>query len=153
MVKTNNLSVFLKSKARDAKERHAPTLEELQERQEKWLERVDNLYKKIRGWLSPLEKEGDLSIFASEITLNEPPLPAYDVEVLTIIIGDQRVSFVPKGTLIIGAEGRVDIKGHKGIRTIIFSGEKWSLVERTPKLKLLTLDQKSFQDILNDVME
>jgi hypothetical protein len=111
------------------------------------------LYEEVRNWLEPLKKETILDFIDSKMVLNEPPLGPYNVKVLTIVIGGQRISFVPKGTLIVGAQGRVDIQGHKGMRTIILSGDKWSLVRRTPSLKLLDFDQTSFQSILDDVME
>ena len=100
-----------------------------------------------------MEKESILSFVDSKITLDEHPLNQYNAKVLTIVIGGQRINFVPKGTLIVGAQGRVDIQGHKGMRTIILSGDKWSIVQRTPNLRLLDFDQSSFQSILDDVME
>jgi hypothetical protein len=147
------LSDFLKSKARNAQAESPLTPMDWQDRKQKWLQRIDDLYGQIRGWLESLEKETILSFIESETTLDEPPLGQYNVKVLTIVIGGQRISFVPKGTLIVGAQGRIDIQGHKGIRTIILSGDKWSIVQRTPNLSLLDFDQSSFQTILDDVME
>ncbi len=153
MAKTIGLSDFLKSKAHSAQDETALTPMDWQDRKKKWLKRIDDLYGQVRNWLESLEKETILNFIDSEMTLNEPPLGIYKVKVLTIVIGNQRISFIPKGTLIVGAEGRIDIQGHKGIRTIIFSEDKWSLVHRTRNLKLLNFDQASFQSILDDVME
>lgn len=153
MAKTMGLTDFLKSKAHSAQDETALSPMDWQDRKKKWLQHIDDLYGQIKGWLESLEKETILSFIDSEITLDEPPLGPYNVKILTIVIGGQRISFVPKGTLIVGAQGRVDIQGHKGMRTIILIGDKWSLVRRTPSLKLLDFDQTSFQSILDDVME
>jgi hypothetical protein len=153
MAKTMGLTDFLKSKARHDEQEPLLTRQEWETRKEKWLRRIDELYEEVRNWLEPLKKETILDFIDSKMVLNEPPLDPYNVKVLTIVIGGQRISFVPKGTLIVGAQGRVDIQGHKGMRTIILSGDKWSLVRRTPSLKLLDFDQTSFQSILDDVME
>ena len=153
MAKTMGLTDFLKSKARHDEQEPLLTRQEWETRKEKWLRRIDELYEEVRNWLEPLKKETILDFIDSKMVLNEPPLGPYNVKVLTIVIGGQRISFVPKGTLIVGAQGRVDIQGHKGMRTIILSGDKWSLVRRTPSLKLLDFDQASFQSILDDVME
>ncbi len=153
MAKTMGLTDFLKSKARHDEQEPLLTKKEWEARKEKWLRRIDELYEEVRSWLEPLKKETILDFIDSKMALNEPPLGPYNVKVLTIVIGGQRISFVPKGTLIVGAQGRVDIQGHKGMRTIILSGDKWSLVRRTPSLKLLDFDQTSFQSILDDVME
>ncbi len=153
MAKTMGLSDFLKSKAHSAQDETALTPMDWQDRKKKWLKRIDDLYGQVRNWLESLEKETILSLVDSEITLDEPPVGQYNVKVLTIVIGGQRIRFVPKGTLIVGAQGRVDIQGHKGMRTIILSGDKWSIVQRTPNLRLLDFDQSSFQSILDDVME
>ena len=153
MAKTMGLTDFLKSKARHDEQESLLTKKEWEARKEKCLRRIDELYEEVRSWLEPLKKETILDFIDSKMVLNEPPLDPYNVKVLTIVIGGQRISFVPKGTLIVGAQGRVDIQGHKGMRTIILSGDKWSLVRRTPSLKLLDFDQTSFQSILDDVME
>ena len=153
MAKTMGLTDFLKSKARHDEQEPLLTKKEWDAKKEKWLRRIDGLYEEVRNWLEPLKKETILDFIDSKMVLNEPPLDPYNVKVLTIVIGGQRISFVPKGTLIVGAQGRVDIQGHKGMRTIILSGDKWSLVRRTPSLKLLDFDQTSFQSILDDVME
>lgn len=153
MAKALGLTDFLKSKVRHDEQEALLTSKEWEGRKEKWLGHIDELYEEVKGWLESLEKETILSFIDSEITLDEPPLGQYNVKVLTIVIGGQRISFVPKGTLIVGAQGRIDIQGHKGMRTIILSGDKWSIVQRTPNLSLLNFDQPSFQNILDDVME
>jgi hypothetical protein len=151
MKKTTDLEEFIRSKARDTTQGEPKV--DWQGRKQDWLRNIANLYANIRKWLNPLEKDGVLSFLTATITLQEEYIGTYSVEVLTILIGKQRVEFHPKGTLIIGAEGRIDIRGQRGVRTIIFNQKDWNLVERSPKLKVLPFNQDSFHDVLSEVME
>ena len=151
MSKTTGLEAFIRSKAGGTTQGE-PKID-WQTRKQDWLSNIADLYAVIRKWLQPLEKEGVLRFLTANITLQEEQIGAYGVEVLTILIGKQRVAFYPKGTLIIGAEGRIDIRGQRAVRTIIFNDGDWHLVERSPKLKVLPFNQNSFQDVLTEVME
>jgi len=124
----------------------------LQARKDVWLKRVSRLYADVRKWLADLERDGVLRFDLDKVALEEREIGQYDVEVLTLAIGKQQVAFCPKGTLIVGADGRIDIQGQRGVRTIIFSGGRWHLVTRTPKLRLLPFNEDSFQDVLSEVM-
>ncbi len=151
MSKTSDLEAFIRSKANGTAQGESDI--DWLSRKNDWLRNIAGLYARIRKWLAPLEKEGVLSFLTANITLQEEQIGSYDVEVLTILIGKQRVAFYPKGALIIGAEGRIDIRGQRAVRTIIFNDGSWHLVERSPKLKVLPFNQNSFQDVLSEVME
>jgi hypothetical protein len=69
------------------------------------------------------------------------------------IAANQRIEFYPKGTLIVGAEGRVDVRGPKAMRTLVLTDGGWSVVERSPRLRMLPFNEDSFQDMLQEVME
>ena len=148
---TTDLEAFIRSKA-DGTAQGEPEVD-WQARKSDWLKRIADLYAVIRKWLAPLEKDGVVRFLTANVTIQEEQIGSYGVEVLTILIGKQRVAFYPKGTLIIGADGRIDIRGQRAVRTIILSDGEWHLVERTPKLKVLPFDQNSFQDLLSEVME
>ncbi len=150
MTDAKDLHVFLRTKAKSETKAEVVKWEEKKNR---WLENIEDLYKLISSWLEPLEKERVLSHSIEKTTVKEDPIGSYDVGVLTILIGNQKVEFYPKGTLIIGAEGRIDIKGQRAVRTIILNEGQWSVVERSPRLKTLPFNEDSFQDILSEVME
>ena len=150
MSKPSHLEAFLRSKA-GGPAQGEPEID-WQARKDNWVRNISELYGVVRKWLEPLEKEGVLHFLSSRIRLQEEQIGDYEVEVLTILIGKQKVSFYPKGALIIGAEGRVDIRGQAAVRTIIFNDGRWQIVERSPKLKVLPFDQDSFQDVLSEVM-
>lgn len=151
MSNTASLEAFLRSKAGGTVQGESDI--DWQARKEAWLRNISDLYALIRKWLASLEKEDVLRCRMDSIALQEEQIGPYDVEVLTILIGKQKVAFYPKGAMIIGAEGRIDIRGQRGVRTIIFNDGEWSLVERSPMLKVLPFNQNSFQDVLSEVME
>ncbi len=153
MAGKNSLSNFLKAKAHKTLEDSNQGQINWEERKKEWLGSIEALYGLIKNWLGSLEEETLLTFVPSEITLHEPPLGQYNAKVLTIVIGGQRISFVPKGTLIVGGRGRIDIEGHKGMRTIILRDGEWSIVQRGPKLKSTKFNKSSFQNVLDEVME
>ena len=148
---TIDLEEFIRSKA-SSPAQGEPEID-WQARKSNWLKNIADLYAIIRKWLEPLERDGVVRFLTTNITLQEEQIGAYDVEVLTILIGKQKVSFYPKGTMIIGADGRIDIRGQRAVRTIIYNDGDWRLVERSPRLKVLPFNQNSFQDLLSEVME
>ena len=147
----NGLHAFLRSKATASPEAEEDI--DWQARKEKWLASLSDLYGLIKSWLRPLEKDGTLRYSSTQITLQEDYLGSYQVEALSLQIGKQKVDFYPKGTLIIGAEGRVDVRGQRAMRTIVLSDGKWSVVEQSPRLKMLPFNEDSFQDLLQEIME
>lgn len=114
---------------------------------------MKDLYALIRSWLRPLENEGTLRYSITQITLQEDYLGSYPIDVLSLHIGKQKVDFYPKGTLIVGAEGRVDVRGPKAVRTLVLSNGQWSVVERSPRVKMLPFNEDSFHDMLQEVLE
>ncbi|MEI8140972.1 MAG: hypothetical protein WCI03_14040 [bacterium] len=151
MDKVKLLTDFIRAKAESQASSKKPI--DWDARKNKWITQIDALYGTIRGWLKPLEQEQVLSFLETEISLEEEYIGKYTVKALTLLVGNQRVSFYPKGTLIIGADGRIDIKGQKGVRTILVNKGNWTLYEKTPKIRFIPFNQHSFQTVLKEVME
>ena len=123
------------------------------EKKDKWLNHIAALYKMVHTWIAPLESDGTVRSQTSSESLEEDYIGQYQIDVLTLFIGKQHVEFIPKGTLIIGADGRVDVRGLRGIQTLVLKEDQWFLVERSPRLKTLPFNEDSFQDMLQEVME
>lgn len=151
MNEENGLHAYLRQKA--ASTAGAEEEVDWKQRKEKWLKHVARLYKMIHKWIAPLESDGTVRSQTSSESLEEDHIGQYQVDVLTLFIGKQRVEFHPKGTLIIGADGRVDVHGQHGIRTLVLKEERWSIVERLPRLRTFPFNEDSFQDVLREVME
>jgi len=151
MSEHNTLQAFIRSKVASPPEPEAQI--DWAHRKEEWLKAIDGLYDLVKSWLQPLESDDTLRFRLAKISLEEDQIGTYEVDVLTLLIGKQRVAFYPKGTLIIGADGRVDVRGQRAVRTLVLNGGRWFVVERAPRLKTLPFNDDSFQDLLREVME
>lgn len=88
-----------------------------------WLTKVDELYNQIESWLSDWIKEKKISISKNETrTVVEEHIGKYEVPVMKISIGNEKIELNPVGTLIIGGRGRVDVKGSAGEVMLILLG-------------------------------
>jgi len=153
MKKTSDLEEFLRSKAEPhARPQVQPEID-WEGRKKQWLKNIADLHALIRKWLAPLQREGVLSLQTKRIKLQEEQVGSYEADALWIFVGKHEVALVPMGTFIVGAQGRIDIRSTTAARTIIFNDGKWSLIERTPKLKFLPFNESSFRDALSEVME
>jgi len=151
MNEDNGLYSFLRTKAASPEEDEADI--DWKARKTKWLGQVTRLYDLIKSWLEPLEKDETVTYLTANVSVKEDYIGSYDVEVLTLLIGKQRVEFYPKGTLIIGAAGRVDVRGPRAVRSLILNDGNWFVVERSPRLTTLPFNQDSFHDVLQEVMQ
>jgi len=118
----------------------------------KWHRNITGLYRMVRAWLRPLESEKAIRIEESKLTLQEDHHGAYPVPCLHVLVGDQKVSFRPKGTLVVGAQGRVDVSGDRGVAMLVVKDGRWSIVRRTDRVEFVPFAEDSFRDLLEEVM-
>ncbi len=104
--------------------------------------RVEALFDQICGWLD--EEQVDYKKNVTEITLTEHTDSSYTTKQLDILTQDNEKLFaiVPYGIRIIGAEGRVEIKGDSGEESFVYhpaapdtdskesAGEKESILKK-----------------------
>jgi len=123
-------------------------------RLDKWLESIDVFYMQIREWLTEFEQEGFLRIVMDkEVNLNEEFVGSYKTKRMDIYIGNDLISIIPKGTLIIGSYGRLDMRGTKGEILIIQpEWNDWKFAKRTPRLETWDVKAESFKKILQDLV-
>jgi hypothetical protein len=150
MKSKSSLTDFLREKAE-----HADTADHFdwEERKNKWLKGIENLYSLIKKWLKSLEEEGKINYIVSKKKIQEDYYDPYEIEILVIVVGKQKIELLPKGTLIVGAEGRVDVRGPNGLRSLIFVNNEWLTVEKREELDVVPFNQKSFKNILKEIME
>ncbi|HZY81739.1 MAG TPA: hypothetical protein VFE50_19585 [Cyclobacteriaceae bacterium] len=124
-------------------------------RRSKWLESVDNLYQRIGKWLKPFEDKGLLAIDFTEIELYEGRLGHYKIRQLDIFMGKTEISLIPKGTLVLGGLGRIDMRGPAGeLMFVLFDNwGEWQLARRSPGFESWHLSKRSFQDALKIVID
>lgn len=146
MSKKDGLDAFLRSKASTEPEI------DWEATKDKWISEIAKLYDQIKKWLAPLEKDAIVRYSTWTTTLQEDYIGSYQIDVLTLLVGKQRVEFRPKGTLIIGANGRVDVQGPRAVRTIVLQDGQWFIVERSPRVKTRPFDKDSLETVLEEVM-
>lgn len=74
-----------------------------------WRHAVDDLYRKVRSYLSEYEKDGLIAAEITDVTRSEPSLGDYEIAMLTLHMGPRAVVFSPAARYGIGADGRVDM--------------------------------------------
>ena len=98
--------------------------------------------------------KADVEITHRDTEVREFYIGIYKAEELVLRVGDEEVVFSPKGANIVGAMGRIDVEGERGVATIVWEGEsRWSVVvSRTPAPRLSKLTAGSLADLLKRIM-
>lgn len=86
----------------------------LSDRKAQWLEKIDALYALVDQLLAPYFANGSMERATSMTDVREELLGAYKAPTLTIDMGGSSIRFVPIGTILLGAPGRVDLVGMRG---------------------------------------
>lgn len=78
----------------------------------------------------------------------------YEAPRMDIILGKDIIRLNPRGTLIIGSYGRIDMHGPKGqIMLIQPNWNEWEFAIRTPKLKTWNITDESFINIVKELVQ
>ncbi|MGF6495570.1 hypothetical protein ABIE56_003769 [Luteibacter sp. 621] len=129
-----------------------------------WKSRVEELFQSIAHWIAPLLDDGTAELVCGTLTLKEDFIGTYPVTQGVIRVGGESVEIVPQGTLIVGAVGRVDLKGPAGdaMLLLIHSGtpttqpawveSSWHLANAQSRTALIPLDQHAFQNTLLNIL-
>jgi hypothetical protein len=104
-----------------------------------WIEDVAALMANIRQWLAPAIAKKLVTVEARKVELDEPDTGPYEVDALTIYLGDREVAVEPKGMRvvgiipaggkrIVGARGRVDLVSGPSRATLLRRSDRsWQL--------------------------
>jgi len=123
-------------------------------RKNTWLKSINDLYENIDKWLKSHQENGLLEIkLGIKVHISEEYIGSYDAPVMEIIIGKDKIKLEPKGTLILGSYGRIDMKGPKGeIMIIEPEWNDWKFAQRSPKLQTWPIMSESFQEVLAKII-
>jgi hypothetical protein len=99
----------------------------------------------------------DVSVRTLDMEVTEDYIGTYTIPALELIVGGERVEFRPKGALVVGAAGRVDIRGGRDTVTLIRNAgngdSEWNvLLQRVPSLRTVPFDRESLKYALERVM-
>jgi hypothetical protein len=83
-------------------------------KRDEWLDYLKQFYQQIQAFLKDYAESGDLSIEFHEKSINEELIGEYKADSMTVKLKGDEVVFDPIGTNLIGAKGRVDMKGSAG---------------------------------------
>jgi len=145
------LAGFLRNK----RKRQSPILEiEWQAKKNSWIRSVDRLYTYVENLLLEPIDAGDISLRKIDTPVTEDLVGTYSIRVLEITVGTERVEFLPKGLTVIGASGRVDIRGERDSVTLLLNAnDEWDVVvQRVPHFRTEPLNQESLKNALERVM-
>jgi len=122
-------------------------------RRKKWIAALNQLYEMIETYLQPSVKNGLVKIVYEDKIIIEENIGTYTVREMKLWAGTEQVVFDPKGTILIGSFGRVDMTGDEGaIMIVLIEWDSWELAVRTPRMKHWPLTEDSFSDALKQVM-
>lgn len=100
-----------------------------------WLKAIDEFYTDVTTWLSPLVGTNLFFNFET-IVLQEEYIGSYETKKMYIYAKGQKVVIEPKGTLIIGAKGRIDMVGSYGKVRFIYVDKRLT----RPKISVQIID-------------
>lgn len=84
-----------------------------------WLQRIEDLYDQAEKYLARFTAQGQIRLERRKVLLNEEFLGAYEAPTLLIHIGAKDVLLEPVGCYVVGAQGRVDLKGDRDVRKLV----------------------------------
>ncbi len=137
----------------EKKEKAKPANIDWVARRDAWIAAVERLYGRIEGdYLK--DAKADVEVRREDMETREFFIGVYKIQELVLRVGDEEVVFSPKGTNIVGAQGRIDIVGIRGEAAIIWEGgDRWSIVaSRSPTLRLVELTADSLAEMLRGIM-
>lgn len=121
LMASNPLANYLgKVKTKSERESNARQQQILQ-----WQKALDKLYEQIESLTG-----SEAKLTYKTMQVREQDLGIYEIRTLTMEIGPVQMSFMPRGTIIPGSRGRVDMKGPRGSIRLIRkvegrSKERW----------------------------
>lgn len=134
------------------------------------------------NWLHENVEDGLISLKREPVTIREERLGEYKVDSLIITIDRNKILLKPYGTILIGTRGRIDISCRMRSGMFILTGENvtsprahivvtvngekprkskeaeepgnevWKFVDRSGMMRYVSLDKKTFQQILMALM-
>lgn len=92
---------------------------DLAKEKETWLTKIDKLYELVHQSLRNYIDDGSINVEVTDFPLHEQLLGSYTAKAARIMVGRQVVTLKPVGTFLIGARGRVDMTGPRGITKFV----------------------------------
>ena len=125
-----------------------------------WLAALGDFYQQAEAWLAPLREQGLVSFKKIPVQLSEENIGTYAADELVLEFGLQAIVLEPKGTLVVGARGRVNVfrRGSRAEQVmLILSGSKqeprWDIWPTRNPRQRKPREQSSFEEVLDRLLE
>lgn len=152
MTKILTFEEFVKQKRDESLEKDKNI--DWQGRKDKWISSVNTLYENVTNWLLPLINQNLIEIKKSEISIFEEYLGNYQISQVSIAIGHEKILLIPKGSVIIGGFGRVDLIGKNGSMLLILTDwDNWKVAIKETKVKFIDLDKDIFTGLIKELIQ
>ncbi|MBS1515534.1 MAG: hypothetical protein JSS63_10895 [Bacteroidetes bacterium] len=118
----------------------------IEERKTNWTNAITHLYSNVLKWLEPLStQKSKIRIERYPIIINEDFIGEYHTEKMTVSVGFDKINFIPVGTNIIGAVGRIDLIGpNTKLLLILKNWNTWEITDYYNKNVETKLTKTSF---------
>jgi hypothetical protein len=121
-------------------------------RRQRWQKAIGTLYKSIEKWLRDAIDQNIVAVNYIDTTIEEEYIGQYPIRILRLDVGAERVVFEPKGTLIMGASGRVDVTGKEGTIRLVLIDDEWYITARDIPRQQWPLIKETFDDLLRQLL-
>jgi hypothetical protein len=128
-----------------------------QAKKDAWIQAVEGLYARVELMLKGPVDSGDVSVETKAMEITEDFVGTYSIPRLELRVGTERVELRPMGLTVVGADGRVDIRGARSVIALLRNesglANEWTMVlQRVPDRKTVPLDAESLRYALERVM-
>lgn len=149
---SDQLAEFLRRKEQAA----GPPID-WQAKRDAFVRSVEDLYALVKSMLRESIESLAVTVRTFDMEVTEDYIGTYTIPALELTIGGERVEFRPKGALVVGVAGRVDMRGGRDTVTLVrnTNGERgdWAIVlQRVPHLRTAPFDRESLTHALERVM-
>lgn len=124
-----------------------------------WLEKLEALYGEIEAWLKPLADQDLVDASRDSVPLTEEHIGTYEADVLLLDFSGKIIVLEPRGTLLIGSRGRVDVflRGHRARPImLILEGDRdsasWGIWKSRHPRDRLDLTKDTFEKAVEDLL-
>lgn len=151
---SGNLEDFLRKKI--AQERRQEVKVDWEERKNKWISAIKDLYDLVDEIIVlKLRDAGyDVKLEKEHMSIIEDYIGSYETQKYIIKTQSFVIQFIPRGSIIIGGYGRVDMFLPKGtVKVILAEWGKWEIVRGlTVSRKLVPFNETSVTSIFKDYL-
>lgn len=77
-----------------------------------------------KDWFGDCVAQGLMTIEREKISISEDALGLYNTEKCKLTMGSEKIEFVPIGTILLGTDGRIDLKYRRNEVMFVHVGEK-----------------------------